>query len=232
MVSLRFGMCWWRISNIETPCFAWGLLKCHQPSKDVFFFNREWSLVDNPWYIIYRWWFHSTYFFSIFSSRKHGRNDPIWRVLKLTWKINMEPKNHPIEEENHHPNHYFFASMLIFKDLVMVRKSYNQAIDPVTGDLEILVKSFWFVDLHQKRISVSQRIITRDPRSKIVSLAGTTILPRISHPAPSRNSRPSQKLINDWFPSIRPAIEPWFLRGYIPRNLQQDPLNGPLNLSI
>jgi len=23
------------------------------------------------------------------------------------WKINMEPKNHPIEKENHLPNHHF-----------------------------------------------------------------------------------------------------------------------------
>ena len=30
------------------------------------------------------------------------------------WKINMEPKNHPIEEENHLPNLHFWGSMLIF----------------------------------------------------------------------------------------------------------------------
>ena len=45
--------------------------------------------------------------------------DPSWDWL-IDWsdtplKFNMEPKNHPIEKENHLPNHPFSGSMLIFQ---------------------------------------------------------------------------------------------------------------------
>ena len=36
-------------------------------------------------------------------------------IEDIPWKMNMEPKNHPIEKENHLPNLYFLGSMLIFR---------------------------------------------------------------------------------------------------------------------
>jgi len=43
-----------------------------------------------------------------------------WSLLSVVtpWKINMEPKNHPIEQEHHLPS--FSGSMLIFQGVVVI----------------------------------------------------------------------------------------------------------------
>ena len=48
---------------------------------------------------------------------------PTWPAISIRkpsisgtpWKINMEPENTPLEEENHLPNHHFSGSMFIFR---------------------------------------------------------------------------------------------------------------------